>query len=353
MDATIRSRNAALLFICAALAITAGYLVRDLLLPLVVAIFFAILFQPITHTVKKLRLPSWIGLIIVVALTGGAIWGIASIVAVGVDAVNAKAPEYSAKIQRMVLEAQHYIQNMPGGTELLNPANFSINQDTIIKTASQVLGSVVGIVGDTILVLIYLIFMLVSSVKFNEKMGAALDRANAAHLKKVATEVNAKVLKYLRVKTFFNVINAGITYGVLIYFNIDFAPLFALLTFFITYLPNIGSVVGVVLPGIVSLIQYEDPALTLIAVGVLAVLQSLVGNVLEPRAMGQSFDLSPVVVLFSLVFWGWMWGVVGMILSVPIMAIVKATMEQFETTAPLAILMGNRKPVPEPMKAGV
>ena len=102
---------------------------------------------------------------------------------------------------------------------------------------------------------------------------------------------------------------------------------------------------------LIALVQFESLPQALLIVGILVVLQNIVGNVLEPRAMGSSLDLSPTVVLFSLVFWGWMWGLAGMVLSVPIMAILKTVMEQFPTTRPIALLMANKAPQPESVSA--
>ena len=103
-----------------------------------------------------------------------------------------------------------------------------------------------------------------------------------------------------------------------------------------------------VMPGWVTAIQFESLGYAIIVVLVLIVVQNLIGNVIEPKVMGENLNLSPVVILFSLVFWGWMWGIVGMVLSVPIMAIIKTIMEQFPTTRPIAVLMGNGVPDYDP-----
>jgi predicted PurR-regulated permease PerM len=89
------------------------------------------------------------------------------------------------------------------------------------------------------------------------------------------------------------------------------------------------------------MVQTGDITSTLILLAVLAFVQNFIGNVLEPKIMGVQLKLSPVVVLFSLIFWGWMWGIVGMILSIPMVAVIKVILESFPSTRPLGILMGN------------
>jgi AI-2 transport protein TqsA len=179
---------------------------------------------------------------------------------------------------------------------------------------------------------------------FARKLQVAFHDVTAVNAVRIYDTLNMKVLRYLRLKTLINLFTGLVVYAVLEAFGVDFAPVMGLLAFLFNYIPNIGSFIMTVLPGAIAAVQFENVGFALIIVGVLIVVQNLIGNIIEPKIMGTSLDISPVVVLFSLVFWGWMWGIVGMILSVPIMAVVKTLMEQFPTTKPLAILMGSTVP---------
>ena len=330
---------------------TVLYVLHAILIPIVLAAFLAVLFKPTVSWLRSKGAPTWFGLIIVLVISGGAIYGISAIVSLGIDSAIAKAPEYSEKLSRLLSETERTIGSYTGkvfGTGTKTKLFEIVSADRAIEFATSWLGKAFSIMIDGAFVLLFLIFMVLGGEHFPRKLATAFVGTNAFPLVDVYHTVNSKVLSYLRVKTLFNILNGLVMFVVLTIFGVDFAPVLALLAFLFNYLPNIGSFITTFLPFLVCSIQYEDIGYALLLVVVLVVLQNIVGNVLEPRAMGVSLDLSPVAVLFSLVFWGWMWGIVGMILSVPILAILKAVMEQFPTTRPLAILIGNRVPETEP-----
>ncbi len=344
MKAGEAKSSISLLVISVIISAAVLYVLRDIVLPFVLAVFLSILFRPIIDGIRKRGGPSWLGLIAVICLVGSAIWGISSIVSLGVDSAIEKAPVYSEKFQKMLSTTEQAISSVPGGVEVLRKLQAASTADAGIQLISGWLGSAVGIISDGVLMMLYLVFLILGSSEFPKKLQAAQASVQSSHMIGIYQAVNAKVLRYLRVKTLFNILNALVMYTVLWIFGVDFAPVIAMLTFFFAYLPNIGSFITTVIPGFIAMVQFENIGIALFVVGILVVVQNIVGNVLEPRAMGQSLDLSPVVVLFSLFFWGWMWGIVGMVLSVPIMAILKVIMEKFPITVPLAILMSNRAP---------
>jgi len=336
------------MLVLTAVAVAAAlYVLHSILIPFVLAAFIAVLFKPIVTKLRSWGAPTWLGLIIVLILSGGAIYGVSAIVSLGIDSAIEKAPAYAEKVGRILGDVERSIGSYTGqilGSGTKTKLSQLVSADRAITVATSWLGTAVSIMVDGAMVLLFLIFMVLGGEYFPVKMEAAFRGTRAFPLVDVYHTINSKVLSYLRVKTMFNILNGLVMFAVLTIFGVDFAPVIALLAFLFNYLPNIGSFITTAIPFLVATIQYEDLGLSLLLVGILVVLQNIVGNVLEPRAMGQSLDLSPVAVLFSLVFWGWMWGIVGMILSVPILAILKAVMEHFPTTRPIAILIGNRVP---------
>lgn len=351
MEPTSSTRNIGLstLVLTVIACAAALYALSPILIPFMLAGFLAVLFKPLVTWFQRKGLPTWIGVVVVLGITSLALWGVFTIVATGVELAIAKAPEYAKRIDRIVTDIDRnvggaitkYVQSTRRTTisELLSPS-------TAVGIITSSVGSVVTIAADGAMVLLYLIFMMLGGEQFAAKLSAAFRGTDAYQLVGVYESVNGKVLRYLRLKTLFNLLNGLLAWGIMEAFGLDFAPLIALLTFLFHYLPNIGSFITTIIPLLVGLVQFSDLAMVILMVSILVVVQNIIGNILEPRAMGASLDLSPIVVLFALVFWGWMWGLVGMILSVPIVAIIKAVMEQFETTRPLAILMGNKAPTP-------
>ena len=136
-------------------------------------------------------------------------------------------------------------------------------------------------------------------------------------------KIDHQIQKYLAIKTIVSLATGLMAALVLLIFGVDFAIVFGFMTFLLNYIPNIGSIIATSLPVLIAVFQFETiwPAFWILII--LGSIQMLMGNLLEPRLMGQGLGLSPLVVLFSLFFWGWLWGIPGMILAVPIAAIIK------------------------------
>lgn len=268
----------------------------------------------------------------------------------GIGNVVQKSPVYAERVTQMSMDATEALKSLSVkvfGKGLTVDFKQFVDMSTITTTVSTWLGSVLGVVADGVLVLLFVVLLVLGADVFPLKLSAAFRDVAGFDPVRIYWTVNEKVLKYLRVKTLFNLLNALCTWLILSLFNVDFAPLLSLLAFLFLFLPNIGALISAVSIACVTLVQFGSAAHMTLIVGVVVVVQNIFGNVIEPKVMGHSLDLSPVVVLFSLLFWGWMWGIVGMILSVPIMAIITTVMENFPTTRPVAIMMRNRAPLPD------
>ncbi len=149
-------------------------------------------------------------------------------------------------------------------------------------------------------------------------------------------KVKRGIAKYVATKLLVSFATGGLTYLVFLAFDTELASMFAILTVLLNFIPNIGSIIAVALPAPVILLQYSLGWQTFAIIGLLTAFQVVIGNVLEPRIMGKSMGLHPVMILLSLAFWGYIWGVPGMFLSVPIMATMKIVFESFEFTSPMA-----------------
>jgi AI-2 transport protein TqsA len=127
-------------------------------------------------------------------------------------------------------------------------------------------------------------------------------------------------------------------------FGLHLAWLFALLIFFFTYIPSVGPIIATLLPIPVAVTQFSDPWMIVAIVAVPGAIHMLIGNVVTPKLMGRGLELHPVTVLLALAFWGLLWGVVGMILAVPIVAMLRIVFSRFNTTRPLANLLAGQLP---------
>jgi AI-2 transport protein TqsA len=195
--------------------------------------------------------------------------------------------------------------------------------------------ALVDLVSKGLLVLVFLFFLLSGG-------GAA------RNLPGVWSEIASKIQRYIVVKA---VISAatGLAVGtVLAVLGIDLAMVFGLMAFLLNFIPSIGSIVATLLPLPVVIFSPDiGTTAAVLAIAVPGLIQLVLGNVVDPLVMGESLDLHPIAIVISLIFWGMIWGIVGMLLAAPIAAILRLLLERLELTAPLGRLLAGRLGPPE------
>ncbi len=208
--------------------------------------------------------------------------------------------------------------------------------------ARQMGSSFFSFLGNMIWVILFIIFILAEKDDIDQKIIKAFGRRGAEPLLEAGQRINKAVQDYLGLKTLISLGTGLLVFLALYLFTTPFALLWGVLAFCLNFIPNIGSLIAVVPPVAITLFQYGSLPRTLGVCVVLIVIQMVVGNFVEPKVMGKGLNLSPIAVLFALLFWGWMWGMPGMLLSVPLTAAIKIAFEQVEATRPIALLMAGK-----------
>jgi AI-2 transport protein TqsA len=212
-----------------------------------------------------------------------------------------------------------------------------IDLDVLIRAIAAALAGFVGSLG---VVTLYVAFMLFEQETFERKiMALSGDAAKAATARLVLTDIERRVERYLWIKFLTSLLTAFLSWAVLALIGCQNASFWAVLIFFLNFIPVIGSLVSAVFPSLLLLVQFGSFGPFFLGLVCLTVVQIGVGNVLEPRLMGRSLNLSPVAILFALAVWGGLWGIAGMVLCVPITVIVMIVCAHFEATRPFAILL--------------
>jgi predicted PurR-regulated permease PerM len=161
-------------------------------------------------------------------------------------------------------------------------------------------------------------------------------------LKETLAQIDHSISKYISLKTLVSLITGFASYIVLKLIGLD-APIFwAFLIFLLNYIPTIGSLIGTLFPVAMAFLQFEDPTNAFIVLIAVGSIQVIVGNIVEPKIMGNSLNVSSLVVILSLSFWGAIWGITGMVLSVPITVILVILFGQFKSTRSVAILLSDK-----------
>lgn len=204
----------------------------------------------------------------------------------------------------------------------------------------DVLASASSLLGNIFLVIVYTIFILLEENSFVKKLSLIFHLPDQADkFSQLADQIYHSTNKYVAVKAFVSALTAVLGYIVLVIIGVDFAFLWALLIFALNFIPYVGTVISTLLPAAFSILQFGSPWPSLWVFGSIMLIHTVIGNYLEPKVMGKSLNLSPLVVLIALAFWGYVWDLLGMLLSVPITSIMLITFAQFPSTQWLAILL--------------
>ncbi|MBX2964437.1 MAG: AI-2E family transporter [Cyclobacteriaceae bacterium] len=258
----------------------------------------------------------------------------------------------TSNLELIIQKTPEYVnnfRNMISGLQTID--GFQDIQDRIVTRAKEFnvqpiltgfLNSLTNIAGNTIIIIIYVAFLLVEEKFFLKKLRAVTSNSiKQEQIDILISEITQSIRKYISVKTQMSLLTAILSYVLLRLFGVDFPVFWAFLIFLLNFIPYIGSFVATALPSIFALFQFQSFPMLLWIFFTIQSVQLLVGNVLEPKIMGRTLNLSPLGVMLALTFWGVVWGVLGMLLSVPITSLMLITFSRFESTRFIAIWLSE------------
>lgn len=315
---------------------------QSILLPLFIAVIMALLFEPFYEYLKNKRVPAGIAILIIIIIIGLLLAAASAFIASSVNSFVGELPKYLDKLDAMISQIGASLK-IPKNevANFKNSLKFTslLKNQSLPSVVSSAFSSVAGVFTDFILILIYISFILseLGSIKKRILKAFSTERATA-----IALNINAifvDIRTYLIGKTLINFIHAAAITILLYSLGIDFAIVWGLLTFFLNFIPSFGSLIATVFPFLTALLQFDSLVMPLVLLSALVAMAQIAGNIIEPKVLGDRLDLSPILLILSLIFWGYVWGIMGMILSVPIMSMIKIVLMNSEKTRPVAILM--------------
>jgi predicted PurR-regulated permease PerM len=309
------------------------------ILPVVLAFFLSVLSFPLLHWLMRhsVRLP--FALLLTVLAVAALLTAFGFLISSTVGDFALAAPAY---VEQLVDKARGFIETLEARdieiTDwlVLEPLDPGFMVDRIGGILSGTVLGITSAVSSVTLVLIIMICMLAEGAGLPKKLQRAFGKGDTAI--RYFTSITEEVQRYLEVKTLVSLMTGLVLWGWAALLDVPFPLLWGLIAFVFNYIPVIGSILAAVLPVLVTLVQFGIGRAALLALGYLAV-NFLVGNLLEPIWMGRKFGLSTLVVFLSLVFWGWLWGLVGMLLSVPLTMVIKIMLEHSPKMRWLAVLL--------------
>ncbi len=342
MDTTIR---ASLLFL-AFVALTWGlHQTAHLVAPFALAVFIWLIIDAFARWLDGLspKLPYWLALSIAVLTVVAGLIGILVIIADTAQEVSQEAPRYQARLS----EIFSWISHNPIFTRFLGEDLTFMELSNKFELDQKLQGAMAGfaatmqsVASNFALIAIYVVFLFVAQSSFPKKMDDLFpDKMRRAQASKVGARIRQSIEKYLGVQTIISLIQTLLSYAIMASMGLDNALFWALVIFILNYIPIIGGLAAVALPVIFALVQFESPAMIGLLAGLLFGVQFIIGNTIQPKMMGDSMNLSALVVVLSLTLWGALLGGVGAFLSAPLTVIIMIILAQFPTTRWLAVLL--------------
>jgi predicted PurR-regulated permease PerM len=309
------------------------------LFPFFLAVFISYIVNPALEFLTRRKVPKFLAVLVLILATFSLMYLLGAVFYSSGKAFAAEFPKYGAKIQALLtaLETSHFLGVHWNMTTLLG----AINVEKIASIAVSALGPFLSFFSTLLLVLVFLVFILAGRGRLAPKIERSFSPGPAKKIAAVIENIDGQIEKYLAIKTVFCVLNGILVGVVLALFGVEFAVVFGFLAFILNYIPNVGSTVATIIPVFIAFLQYGSVWRSLAILVIVVLLDSVMGNFLEPRFMGRGLGLSPLVVIFSLIFWGWLWGIPGMVLSVPITASIKIVCANVPSLRHIAELMSK------------
>lgn len=327
------------LFISFSIIILILYLGKDLLIPFFFSVFLFIILKSLSSKLSEKKisntsLPYNLSFLIVTILLIFIFYLIWIMIENNLSNVIASSGEYQnnlLKIYSTIKESK--LNSLPFSyNEFVKELNFT-------KIFSNALNLLTSLASYFSLILLYLIFFILEENFFKIKILKLFKKSSA---KNIFEKIRTEIFGYFQIKTLTSLLTGILTFLLLFLFNSDFAILFGLLAFILNFIPFLGSLISVLLPFLFSLVQFLDFFQALMILIFSVIIQILIGNIIEPKLMGKSLNLSPLVMLLTLGLMGKLWGISGMFLSIPILVILLICFNNFQSTKKIAILLSEK-----------
>jgi AI-2 transport protein TqsA len=332
-----------------------AYIGRGILIPLVVAGFLCFLIYTLKENVRRTPfigkyIPNWCGFLIAFILIGAGAMVFVEIIKSNVETLLVEWQNYEVRLIAIFNNALAYVRSTDffpseviGGVEQLQQSAVSLIRPLLAQVAGRLSGLTSNFL-TFITIFLYLVFMLIERGRIFKKINLlGADARQRRVINETLADIAAMVRQYITVKTMSNLITAGLSYVIMLLIGIQFAGFWALLIFVLNYIPIFGAASAMTLPVMLALVQPDGGGLRLAVITLVSLISvdQLMSNGIEPRLVGRTLNLSPLVILFSLSVWGTLWGFAGLLLSVPITVTVMIVLTQFKSTRPIAIMLSD------------
>ena len=339
-DAYQSKGNAVISFAAVIVIVIGLQMAKDLLVPFLFAVFLALITVRPMLWMQRQRVPAVLAVLLIVSLILLILAVLGTIVGASIAEFTAALPTYQARLDVIIDGVVTFLSANLKGDEAFESLGDIIDPGWAMGLAATFLNSLKDVLTNIFLIIFTMIFILLEASTVETKVAAAFGRSTQS-LKRPRVFL-ANLGSYLGIKTVVSMAT-GLTAGLLTWsLGVDFPLLWAMLAFLLNYIPTIGSIIAAVPAVLIALVQLGPGEASATAMGFIAI-NMVFGNIIEPRMMGYGVGVSPLVVFIGLFFWGWVFGPVGMLLSVPLTMTLKLALESDKRTRWIAILIGSER----------
>lgn len=314
---------------------------QQILVPLMFAVLIYFLIRYINKFIDRVpflekKIPAWFKNIFSAVIIFSVLGLITQMMINNFEFLIKSIPSYQSNLESVLKSI-----NDSFGIDLLKTISEKMNSLNYSAIFNSVINSLTSFLGNALMIVFYLVFLFIEQSNFKSKLHLLFKGEDHSQIVQILQEIEHSITQYIGLKTVISVITGIACYVVLISFGIKSSLFWAFLIFVLNFIPYIGSFVAVLLPVLFALIQFGEFSNPLIMLVLMVTIQVLIGNLIEPKIMGDSLNISPIVALLSLAFWGSIWGITGMLISVPVTVILIIILAKIPKTKSIAILLSH------------
>jgi len=336
-----------MVFICIIAAAAVLKIASSVILPFTIAAFLAFVMFPLIQALDKIKCPRIISILLVIIIIVSGLYVFGVVLITSGRMIVEQYPQYEGRIKIIY----DWIANL---FDLPNDEAVSLWQNLWDQVAIRSwvrhftfsLSNIsVRFLSSAVLVVLFMVFILMEASIFRKKLITAF-RKRIGRIDRMGNEVITQVSRYLGAKFLISLAN-GVIFAVAFYFiGLEFAIVWGVVQFLLNFIPTLGSIVAGVVISLFALLQFwPDPAPIILIVAIVLSVNMILGNILDPKIIGDHLGISPLIILASLSIWGYIWGFAGMVIAVPMTVIIKIICENIPIMEPVSILLGSRKSV--------
>lgn len=309
----------------------------DIIVPFILALFIAVVLNPVVQRMVKLRIPRVIAVSLLIVIIVMLMVLLLAYLGTSLNELVRTLPQYRSSLVIPLKNLEPWLQRAGIGVSVDELVKY-IDPNAAMTLVTNLLAQLSNAMSSIFLLLLTVVFMLLEVPQLPNKLKQMMSRPieGMAAIQRAIDSVS----HYLVLKTAISIVTGLVAWGMLAALDVRFAFVWGLLAFALNYIPNIGSVLAAI-PPIAQVLVFSGLYDALVVLAGYLVINLVFGNILEPRIMGRGLGLSTLVVFLSLIFWGWLLGPVGMLLSVPLTIIVKIALEQTNGGQSIAVLLSD------------